>query len=695
MTHLSRRVLIPISALLAVRVAGCGGSASCGGTPLPGGLPVAEERVGALQIRITQNGLDWLGDHIGEIVTRFVPGGLSFNIPESSQLGGLVVICPASGHPQGCPFQVQINQAVLILNPPSGIVANLFLDIPRQEIPMRAFGSDCAVTVDAQRTPVQLAIDFELDPVTRALSVVPTVRPLSGENLNIGGTGLCATVSILRSFILGQMKSEIQKRLSETLEDRFCIPCAETCPAQTACGARDLCRHGSGRCVAKRQGVAGQMDLAALIGAVATQPSSVLRYGVSAGGNVAADAAGLNLGAMGGGGAEPSTCVPSVPERQRSTVPAPTFSNTAPDGQAYALGVAISREFLEDLGAALWRSGALCLRATSQSVPQLTSDAFGLALPALGKLTESKSRPVILGIRLESEPRVSIGRGTSHVDSRGQRVLDDPLIALTLPGLILDLFTLVEDRMTHIGTVRQDVTVPLGLDFTPDNKVALLLGDLAQGVTHVRVTDAEILGETAPSLGQSVPVLVALALPFALQSIQPFEIPSFSGFGITPRGIQGEGPHGGLTHAVIYADLKLVPVSPTPIRGVASTSVRVLQARPGEVSVAFSGVSPIRDPLEWSWRLDEGLWSLYTPAGRVRIDDARLWLLGDHRLEVRARAQGHPETLDPNPATVTFRIEPEPTLPGSQVPRGCAVAPGAGLGAALALCLWLSWRRRR
>jgi hypothetical protein len=290
---------------------------------------------------------------------------------------------------------------------------------------------------------------------------------------------------------------------------------------------------------------------------------------------------------------------------------------------------------------------------------------------------------------------VSIGRGTSHVDSRGQRVLDDPLIALTLPGLILDLFTLVEDRMTHIGTVRQDVTVPLGLDFTPDNKVALLLGDLAQGVTNVRVTDAEILGETAPSLGQSVPVLVALALPFALQSIQPFEIPSFSGFGITPRGIQGEGPHGGLTHAVIYADLKLVPVSPTPIRGVASTSVRVLQARPGEVSVAFSGVSPIRDPLEWSWRLDEGLWSLYTPAGRVRIDDPRLWLLGDHRLQVRARAQGHPETLDPNPATVTFRIEPEPTLPGSQVPRGCAVAPGAGLGAALALCLWLAWRRRK
>jgi hypothetical protein len=695
MTHLLRRALIPISILLASCVAGCAGAAGCGGTSLPGGLPVSEERLGALQMRLTQNGLDWLGDNIQEIVTRFVPGGLSFNIPESSQLGGLVVICPASQHPQGCPFQVEINQAVLVAHPPSGIVADLFLDIPRQEIPMRAFGSNCAVTVDAERTPVQLWVNFEPDPVTRALSVVATVQPLSGDNLNIGGTGICATVQLMRGFLLGQMQGEIQTRLNETLEDQTCLRCPEGCPPQTTCGARELCRHGSGRCVAKRQGVAGQMDLAPLIGAVATQPSSILRYGVSAGGNVAADAAGLSLGAMGGAGAEASACVPSVPERERSPVSAPTFPTTAPDGQTYALGLAISREFVEDLAAAFWRSGAFCLRATSRSVAQLTSDAFALAIPALSKLTDGKTRPVILGIRLDSEPRVSIGRGTSHVDSRGQRVLDDPLIALRLLGLTLDLFTLVEDRMTHIGTVRQDVTVPLGLDLTPDNKVEILLGDLTQGITNVQVSDAEILGETAPSLGQSVPLLIALALPFALQSLEPFEIPSFSGFAITPRGIQGEGPPGGLTHAVIYADLKLVPVTQPPMRAVASTSLRILQVRPGEVLVAFSGVSPTGDPLEWSWRLDEGLWSPYTPADRVRINDPRLWLLGEHRLEVRARAQGHPATLDPSPATTAFQIEPAPAAPGGQVPRGCELTGGGGLSAALALCLWLAWRRRR
>jgi hypothetical protein len=674
-----------------VRAAACGGAATCGGNPLPGGLPREEERLGAAQIRIARAGLTWLGEHANDLIRQFVPGGLSFNIQESSQLGGLVVICPASDHPQGCPFSVTLTQAVLIPGLPAVLVANLFLDIPKQDIPVTAFGTDCEVSVTARRTPVQIDFAFEIDPVTRALAVLPTVRPLSGDNLDITGSGLCATVTLFRGYLLGKMQEELQKNLTETLEDRMCLSCASGCPAPAACGARDLCRHATGRCVAMRQGVEGQIALAPLLGTVSTQRFSTIRYGFYAGGAASANADALTLGMMGGAGApERGTCVPAAPERVRSDVPAPALPLNAPDGNPYHVALALSREAVEDLAAAAWRAGGLCLRATSYNVAQLTSDAFTLVLPALARLTGGRSRPVMLGVNLEAEPRVAVGSGASHVDSRGQRVLDEPLLALTLPGLVLDLYVQIEDRMAHVGRVKQDVTLPLGLDFTADGRVGILLGDVTGGVRNARVEEAEILGATSSSLERAVPALLALALPFALRSIRPIEIPSFSGFGLTPRGVRGE-PTSGPTHAVIYADLRLVEPA-LPLRAAARTAAEITSARPGEIELLLGGTWPGSAPLEWSWHLDQGPWSLFTPQERVRIDDPRLWLLGEHRLAVRARAVGKPESLDPEPVTLTFRIGEAPAP--RQVARGCEVGGGGIAGVLAALAVWLARRRR-
>jgi hypothetical protein len=645
-------------------------------------------------VRLTDGALAWLGDHASDLINQLVPGGLSFTLQESSQLGGLVVICPSSSHPQGCPLRVDLAQAVLIRSAPSGLVATLLLDIPRQNIPVRAFGTDCNVIVSAQRTPVQILFTFEIDPLTRALNATAAVRPISGDNLDIGGTGLCATVTLFRGFLLGRMQEELQKTLTESLEDRLCLPCAAGCPPPSACAARDLCRHASGRCVARRQGVEGQMDLAASLGTLATQPRVLVRYGLYPGGNVGVDGDGVTLGVIGGGGAEPASCVPSLPARARDPVIPPPFPATAPDGAPYHIAVALSREGVEDLLGALWRAGAFCLLPGSRNVPQLSSDVFGLVLPVVTQLTGGKSRPVLLAVRLDSEPRVKVGRGTSHLDAQGQRVLDEPLLEITLPDLLLDLYLLVEDRMVRIGRVQQDVILPLGIDLTADGKLALLVGDTSRSVRNARVSEAEILGGTAANLEHAVPTLVSLALPFALQSLRPFEIPTFSGFGIAPRGSRGEGPATGLTHAAIYADLRLAPGG-SPLRTTASTSVRVLSARPGAVDLALSGISPTGDPLEWSWRMGPGLWSLWTPARRLRINDPRLMLLGEHRIEVRARAAGRPETADSTPAVAVFRIEPIAEPPAAPQARGCQAAPGAGLGAWALLALLAIGRGRR
>jgi hypothetical protein len=705
--------LLVLGVLAALRVgSGCGGNASCGGDTLPGGLPRAEERLGALDLQITDSGLAWVGEHAAEILQLFLPDGLTFTMRESRQLGGTFIICPGTTNPFGCPFRVTLAEAKFARTPPDKVTANLRLDIPKQDIPVEAFGSDCTIAVEAMRTPATLDLALGVDPVTRALSVQPTVRPLPGDNLSITGSSVCSAIlagllTLFRSTLLGVMQAEVQKNLHESLEDQMCTPCASTCPMGTQCGARTLCRHGTGmnaRCVAAKQGVSGQIALAPLLGSVATERFAQIRYGVTVGGRTSVDSQSVKVSAIGGAGAEPSTCVPATPERERNEVPAPPLSDRAPDGQPYHAAIAISAAFVEDLFAAVWRSGGLCLRATSRNVTQLTSDAFALVLPSLSKLTDGRSRPVILGVQLEREPRVRIGSGASHVDDRGQRVLDDPLLAVTLPGLVLDLFTIVEERTVRIGRVIQDVTLPLGLDFTPDGRaMTLLVGDASGAVTNARVLDAEILGGTASSLEQAVPALVALALPLALRGLRPIEIPSLSGFGLEPRGVRGE-PASAPTHAVIFANLKIV-MSMLPggsLRARTETFVHLDDAAPGHVQLFLGGRGPHAESehaLEWSWRLGgEGPWSLFSPARRLRLDDPRLRLLGEHVLEVRARVAGRPESVDPTPARLVLRIEPPPaaSTTGRAVPRGCRIVDaGSSLLWALALIAIAVARARR
>lgn len=690
--------------LAAARLSACGGQATCGGDRLPMGLPAAEERVGAADVRLTSAGLGWLGQNMRQLLRVFLPDGLTFTIQESQQLG--ITVCPASARPMGCPFTLSVNEGRLTPTPPSTLGADLWLDIPKQDIPLKVFGSDCSVSVEAARTPVRLDLALGIDPVTRALSLTPTMRPLSGQNLVVTGTGLCAVAAVFQSFLLGFVQTELQKRLTENLDDRLCIKCTDGCPAPTRCGARDLCRHGAGAtaaCVAQRQGVTGQLDIAPLFGSLALQRFANVRYGFTAGGRASADTTGVALGVLGGAGQENGTCVPATPERARTAVAPPTFSAMAPDGQPYHLGFALAAAAVEDLAAAFWRSGAMCLRLTSRAVPQLTSDAFALVLPALGKLTDGQSRRVILDVSMTEEPRVRIGTGRSHIDARGQRVLDEPLLAVTLKGLLLDLHVLIEERVVRVGRVQQDVTLPLGLDFTPDGRfVTLLVGDTQNAVSNARIVDAELLGESAQSLRQAVPALLSLALPIALRGLRPIELPSLSGFGLEPRGARGE-PESAPTHAMIYANLKVVPGSAPPLRAHAETYVEVVRTRPGRAEVILGGESSPSGPLEFSFRFGgEGLWSPFTSARALTLDDARLQLLGEHLLEVRARVVGRPATLDPTPARRTLRIE----TPRSEEVRptpvaGCAQAPAAPghlpLGASPLVLLVLfafCWRRR-
>ncbi len=80
-------------------------------------------------------------------------------------------------------------------------------------------------------------------------------------------------------------------------------------------------------------------------------------------------------------------------------------------------------------------------------------------------------------------------------------------------------------------------------------------------------------------------------------------------------------------------------------------------AQPGNCSFVWAGRSPwensTQDELHYSWRLDDGPWSVYSPETRATLLDVRH---GKHTFEVRARDRDF--NVDPVPARVTFEVLP-------------------------------------
>lgn len=97
------------------------------------------------------------------------------------------------------------------------------------------------------------------------------------------------------------------------------------------------------------------------------------------------------------------------------------------------------------------------------------------------------------------------------------------------------------------------------------------------------------------------------------------------------------------------------PTDSTP-RTVITTGVSKV-ASPGNLSISWTGVAPWREPrdarLQYSYRLDGGPWSAFTPEhGHTFVALPS----GPHHFEVRARTEDF--VVDPKPATLDFMVMP-------------------------------------
>lgn len=479
---------------------------------------------------------------------------------------------------------------------------------------------------------------------------------------NEGACTFCTTAnfSIIKGILLDQMSGSLKKALDKTVGSLLCTPCASSaeCPRQgtatSICklddddggivldGGFDAGADGgeppgrcmdpvTNKCVPRLLGIEGQLALGQALGSLGVSPSAGIELGVAVGGGASASAQGLTVGVRGGAKElQVATCVQPVMAPTPTMLPLPDFELGRPDG-GYDLGFSLSQQLL---GEALFRaqqSGALCLEVGQELVTQLDSEALSLLLPSVRKLTASDGGvPLRLVIRPVNPPTVSVGANT--VNAMGKP--EQPLLRLAWDDLEIDLYALLFDRYARLFTLSADLALPLGVAVEGCGQLRPTIGSLSSAVSDVRVKNNEMIPESIDVLASIVPTILSMAEPSLAQGLGPISLPlADGGTSLRIDAVKGIVPITStqqFQHVGIYASFVDGGCMATSGRLPASLA----NAEPGAVELDVPGSTEV------AVRINGGLWSEWKqsePGGRVRFEHPRLWLKGEHLVEVQQR----------------------------------------------------------
>jgi len=498
---------------------------------------------------------------------------------------------------------------------------------------------------------------FSLDglKVCGASGSLPPPACTDGSDLELtdepGGCCPSSNAALFKDLLLQSLSGLLEDKLREQVDALACAPCATDadCPVEED-GRRSRCDAAegtcfnatAGRCPPAATGLEGRLDITQLLGTGTPSPadlSLVLGHGTQVD-------TGVTLGSRGGSvAATQAACVPALPAPVAATVPAPDFESSAPDG-GFHVGISVTRGWLDGFGHALHQSGGLCLQVGSADVPQLTTGALRAVLPSLGLLTGPADAPALVVLRPQAPPTFRVGAGT--FGPTGQMV--DPLLTMTLAGLAVDVYGLVEDRQVRLFTATLDLVLPVSLQEDGCGKVLPVLGTLDQAVQNPRFTNSEMLSEDPQALAALLPALISAAQPGLATALTSFTLPPLGTFSISLAEAKGltasTAVPGSFERVALFSRLVSTtscPASPTPaslrLEGVTRGSARHGAAGWPAARVLL-GESP--PGTRWAWRLDGGPWSpwLLPEDGALELRPPGLLLQGAHRLELRALPLG-------------------------------------------------------
>jgi MYXO-CTERM domain-containing protein len=764
-----------VLALATFIAGGCAGDGcnGCVGTT-PGGFPHSERIENAAQLRLAASAIETVEAEPAALVASFLGTGPDVVVEIPPVCGGdePYVCCTAGGAAPVSPCgpiavdlaaqagdlpRLQIdplegqNRVDVTVRARVASAKSIPVEASYEGLPVR-----CNVAVNTTRGSVddfRFDLDFALVPdevsgTTRLEVLTAELSQVEPEDLTITGSGgntiTCGLAEVFfKETFIEQLIANVPDLARNAVAGQFCDPCPggqlEEC-SETA----DACEEGRcmrGAVCEQELGIAGRLAARTLFGGISNGQLGAMDIYQVAGGYAESNAGGVSLGVLGGAlpaASERDRCGP--PSEQPAPVAVPTSDyfrgNSRPDtAQEFGFALGVHQHQLDMLGWAAYESGLLCATVGTPTVSLLTSDTLAAFVPSLMDLMHGRVSPLYVGLRPQRPPALQIGR--NRFTEAGE--IEEPLVDVRLEGAEIDVFAMVDDQLIRIMTIVTDLNLPVGVEVDDQGSLIPVLGDLGDALSNLSVKSSEALRESPDSLAEILPSLLAAALPALGDAFGPIALPSIGPLRleVLPDGITAVedraflavvgqvsvAPAGQAASAARAAGRSDRGREPGPR---ADATARLLAWRPPALADlrGGAGARPMVEldlggqagrtgaPLEWSIRVDGGLWSPYTRLPRLAVSRASLLLPGDHVIEVRAREVGRPLTTDPVPAVV--RLSNRPASSGSaggpgqlvqfhgQGGGGCdcrvgSSAPGGALSllAVIGMALLRLRRRRR
>ncbi len=575
---------------------------------------------------------------------------------------------------------------------------------------------DADISIETDKDPTHGAATglskikiLKLDPKLKQEQV-----QLCGADCGILCGVLNPILGTLKNALFGTLVDQIKKPLNDQLATALCSKGSTDDPA-TACPAGSApedpkdpknsnCVYPDKSCVGPSLGMDGHFDLGNALSSVSPTTKGGLDFQFALGGlGTNPDApsltygdlnpanAGATLSLVGGAIPNPkTTCVTPVALAKPTgiTTPDELLGNTVSgwpstlDGPHFGLG--ISEAYANYALGGVYNSGALCIQITTENVAMLDAGKLSLLAPSMKTLQwQKQNQQVGIILRPQEPPKVAFGNGTN--------LTTDANVMVDLNKLALDIYVFSSDRFIRAFTVTLDMTVPLNLDVGADGKLTPMLDKI--NVKAATVTNNQFLAEKPETIGTGFKELLAGLAGQFLGGINPIDLGGLTaslGVKLTiPPSEKGKGSpgvrklsKGAFNHLGLFGTLQLAsPMMmeakvPLPTASSTSTAV-VLDRRVTREGVNWRTFTPENAPvidvlaassvddgsrqLEYSYKVDKGVWHPWSDSASLHVKDDVLRIQAKHTVTVRSRVVGMPET-EGAPVVVPVIVDVEPPL---------------------------------